>query len=1017
MYQVDLEAQEQLFNDFLIGYHQMQEAKKAAQAETAEDTDDGEDTLDKPAEDKKEQEQAEPEKTEPEPAPQGSDPQKAIDETLTLFDAQPEKKTAEEQAQGEHETRIIQDFGKKIGGARKDLYGLYRQSLFDAEKIEKPSTLTQGWPVPDYLKLLASDVPAWKVSAIRALRDSLPNKAVKGWDMSWRDGVKAKRTIALGILRDEYTEESFLAELERMTDQQNYPRVERHVDKDSYNQYDSYNDMSYNYESYTRVKSLYGMYQHIGHENDLSEYFAVSNKTLHFTRNGRYVTDEGHYTLTKQFKSKDNQWEKKEDGSHRFVFTINWRGTPLRQHRFGVILKNALPDDFYRALAEDVAAHAETKAKKTSTRGKKDASLNFEVHYTLDENGKPLYTLYALDKNSLIDLKDGFTTWDEAYNYGRDHEDELLPVFKKRIKCPFERNDTNEPRMEGDQVTELKDVTPEDYSKTFGFYADTNGVEFGNWVEGKRRQENLNESMQALKDLASVLQVPESALTLNSTLSLRFGSNGHGGIHAPMAHYEPSRKAINLTKKNGAGCLAHEWFHALDNYLMGSDPTTYLSNCAADRFWGKREAENANVRPALFDKLMDVWKTIESTDTFMKRCRDMDKHRRKPYWATTIEIMARCFETYVREKLAEKGIRNDFLVNIKGYDQWLKEADKSFPFPYPMKEELPPITKAFDALFAEMKYKTQEGEHTTTKLYSCDDYETVAGRTMLASVVSYAELTEAEKNLRTFSQLAMGMDVRFVTDDPSLHGLYDKDSDMIYLNRESNKDLTWTLCHEAFHAMRYEEPALYADLLSHAEGAEAFTTAQLNAYREKHRAYDLPDDTIKEELLADAFAKQKTQAHALCQMTEQDEKLTTRVMNFLKRTAHKAVAFFKEAEPEEGLTAKQAVAFSERLDYLTENLTIDGHKPLSKGEQILGIGNLPVVATDVLPSCKITPFTEQPAHVRAFDIHMACEFMKKYPIELISEVLHSQSARGHEKGYVDGVMREAQSRLRVCARA
>ena len=47
-----------------------------------------------------------------------------------------------------------------------------------------------------------------------------------------------------------------------------------------------------------------------------------------------------------------------------------------------------------------VAAYAETKAKKTSTRGKKDASLNFEVHYTLDENGKPLYTLYALDKNS-----------------------------------------------------------------------------------------------------------------------------------------------------------------------------------------------------------------------------------------------------------------------------------------------------------------------------------------------------------------------------------------------------------------------------------------------------------------------------------------------------------------------------------------------------------------------------------------------------------------------------------------
>ena len=35
------------------------------------------------------------------------------------------------------------------------------------------------------------------------------------------------------------------------------------------------------------------------------------------------------------------------------------------------------------------------------------------------------------------------------------------------------------------------------------------------------------------------------------------------------AHYEPLRKVINLTKMHGAGALAHEWWHGLDDYLGG----------------------------------------------------------------------------------------------------------------------------------------------------------------------------------------------------------------------------------------------------------------------------------------------------------------------------------------------------------------------------------------------------------------------------------------------------------------
>lgn len=47
-------------------------------------------------------------------------------------------------------------------------------------------------------------------------------------------------------------------------------------------------------------------------------------------------------------------------------------------------------------------------------------------------------------------------------------------------------------------------------------------------------------------------------------LAIAFGSRGKGNA---LAHYEPSRAVINLTKMKGAGSLAHEFGHALDDML------------------------------------------------------------------------------------------------------------------------------------------------------------------------------------------------------------------------------------------------------------------------------------------------------------------------------------------------------------------------------------------------------------------------------------------------------------------
>ncbi|AMR78563.1 LPD1 domain-containing protein [Cupriavidus nantongensis] len=105
-----------------------------------------------------------------------------------------------------------------------------------------------------------------------------------------------------------------------------------------------------------------------------------------------------------------------------------------------------------------------------------------------------------------------------------------------------------------------RNVLPEDLLNDFGFRA----CEFGNWLPDTERQDVLNRAYDALCTLARVLEVDKKALSLEGTLALAFGSRGVGRA---LAHYECARKVINLTRLRGAGSLAHEWWHAFDDYV------------------------------------------------------------------------------------------------------------------------------------------------------------------------------------------------------------------------------------------------------------------------------------------------------------------------------------------------------------------------------------------------------------------------------------------------------------------
>ena len=115
-------------------------------------------------------------------------------------------------------------------------------------------------------------------------------------------------------------------------------------------------------------------------------------------------------------------------------------------------------------------------------------------------------------------------------------------------------------RRTGPDYRNGAEITGQHYLDTFGF----RGGEFGNWMNQNDRQASLNMGFEALKDLAAALQVSDKDIAYQGTLAIAFGARGSGNA---AAQYEPLRKVINLTKMHGAGSLAHEWWHGLDDYL------------------------------------------------------------------------------------------------------------------------------------------------------------------------------------------------------------------------------------------------------------------------------------------------------------------------------------------------------------------------------------------------------------------------------------------------------------------
>lgn len=222
-------------------------------------------------------------------------------------------------------------------------------------------------------------------------------------------------------------------------------------------------------------------------------------------------------------------------------------------------------------------------------------------------------------------------------------------------------------------------------------------IQYGNSVTIRDRQRWLNQTFDALADLADVLGMKRRWLGLShggNALALAIGARGQGSANA---HYETSLKVINLTYRNGAGTLSHEIGHALDDRLgitIGTPGRYATSVTFRKHYFGYASTANPRVSSCL-NAIAELC-LPESSRFYAQASAIAACHRAGGYWMKYEELFARSFEAFVQDTLIAMGRSSPWLVHgtlSSDYD-----AATSAACPYPEGDEREQFAVAYKTL-------------------------------------------------------------------------------------------------------------------------------------------------------------------------------------------------------------------------------------------------------------------------------------------------------------------------------
>lgn len=309
-------------------------------------------------------------------------------------------------------------------------------------------------------------------------------------------------------------------------------------------------------------------------------------------------------------------------------------------------------------------------------------------------------------------IADGFETKEAAEKYLESHKAEIDSIINDvtQKRRGFTYFDGEAKSRVGEDYRKGRDVSAEEFRSTFGF----RGVQFGEWANQADRQAAINNAYDSFLDLAKFLGISPLAISLNGELGMAFGSRGHGKA---SAHYELREVVINLTKTNGAGSLAHEWWHALDNYFARQSKVPLGMVTESKTIPMRDEMRKA------YNQLID---NVEKSKYNLR-----SRLSGSGYWGSMVEETARLFEMWVFDELYKRGDYNHFLTS----------ADPIY------EEEYAGIGYIFYTRMLELKNE-QRAEDKKEKVLSFDEFKETPMALLGYVYPTQKELTEFDHDLR-----------------------------------------------------------------------------------------------------------------------------------------------------------------------------------------------------------------------------------------------------------------------------
>jgi hypothetical protein len=469
----------------------------------------------------------------------------------------PKKKSkkTKEKAEETADSKKLQDFGEKIGGAKKDLWKSRGLALSDLEEmnsaeLDKFIKKDNVWIKPDYQKLVDDGLDVTVAYFYKQVRDSLPTRP-------------------------------FITS--RMSDEEIAENQERYVTFVS-----ELRDAVYTCKTEEAVKRFY-------EDTVLGKGFLEKS--------------ERGYSLSQTDKSKYLLENKQLKAMRVDAYDISKMKREIAKKKFCYSEEQKLLSNYMIRPYSSSTHKFETTDERTVVKARTSGGTEFfypdKEGFTKPEDFEE-GTFYVVDKYRDFVGKN-FETYEEARKFALEEAKKLQqasPEVSKDRKKSLIPPQLEAVKRVGPSVRE-GDVTGQDYLDDFKI----KGGEFGNWLNDKDRQASVNFAYEAFRDLATVLNIPDSDIGLNGNLSIAFGARGSGSA---LAHYEPLREVINLTKMKGAGSLAHEYCHALDDRIATVLGISGFATEHAERFKKDEQFPESIVKLVEIMKYKEVEESVAS---------------------------------------------------------------------------------------------------------------------------------------------------------------------------------------------------------------------------------------------------------------------------------------------------------------------------------------------------------------------------------------------------------------------